>query len=237
MKFFSNPGVSVNITFNQPDDSGRIQIGNNYYEWFGCDGDPRDVFKSNCPSTQNLGSTSFTARPGDSISFQVQNHLRPNNGYGTWGAGRVIVTFGNLTVCYTKEYFDYYCNLNPVQYASFCGRQGYIPTSYGVCSPQTPAQPQPKLDVNWQDNNTKTLTLNLTQGQTKTASFVVKNVGDVGSRLKVDGCDPIPNDNKFLKNLKCPSGVEIPSEQAYNPPDLKLTLTNIINFFKQSFFE
>jgi len=233
MKFFSDPGVSVNITFNQPDDSGRIQIGNNYYEWFGCDEDPRDVSKSNCPSTLTRGSQTFTAMPGDSISFQVKNHLRPNNGYGTWGAGRVIVTFGNLTVCHTKEYFDYYCNLNPVQYASFCGRQGYIPTSYGVCSPQTPAQPQPRLDVNWEDNNAKTITLNLTQGQTKKVNFIVKNIGDSGSKLKVDKCEPISGNNFLsIPDSSCPKDQIIP---AYNSIDLKLALNNIINFFQKSF--
>ncbi|MGB9609157.1 MAG: hypothetical protein ACPL3E_02155, partial [Minisyncoccia bacterium] len=151
LKFFDP--IPVSVTFNQPDDSGQLQIGSNYVYWTGCNVPPTDVYNSSCPSKYFVGPTSFNAHPGDPVSFQITNHLRPNNGYGDWGGGNVNVTFGNLTVCYTQAYFDYLCGTG---YSSACNRSSYIPTAPGVCSPETPpAQPKPKLNVFWQNSGTQ----------------------------------------------------------------------------------
>jgi hypothetical protein len=216
LKFFDP--VPVRVSFNQPpDDSGMLRIGSNYVYWTGCNVPPTDVFNSNCPSNNFVGSTSFNARPGDSVSFQITNHLRPNNGFSIWGGGSVQVTFGNLTVCYTQTYFDFFCG-SP----GCSGRPNYIPTAPGVCSPES--QPKPKLDVIWQDTGTPNKTININQGdQIPSQTFVVRNIGERGSIMKVRCGEP---SQPWVSVSYCPSGIDIIASNI----DLKNSINNILSY-------
>lgn len=227
LKFFDP--ISINVNLPRPDDSSMLQIGSNYVYWTGCSSDPRNVFDPNCPSNNFVGSTNFNARPGDQISFKIDNHLRPNNGYGTWGSGETNITFGDssgsLTVCYTESYFNSLCASGN---SSACGRGSYIPTARGVCSP---IQPRPKLDTKWIDTGTKTINLNLTQGQSQDLNFNVSNIGEPGSRMKIKSCNSNQNQT-FILNLNCPTNIELIS---LLKSDFKLSFLNIFNFLKQGF--
>ncbi|MDW8279563.1 MAG: hypothetical protein RMK17_00090 [bacterium] len=195
LKFF-NP-INVNVNFNQPDDSGMLQIGSNYVYWTGCNAGPRDVFNANCPSKNFVGPTNFQVSPGASVSFKIENHLRPNNGYGIWGSGSVTVTFDNLTVCHTKSYFDYFCG-----FPGCSGRPNYIPTAAGVCSPES-TQLKPRLDAFWDYSGTQTLQTNLSKDDLISTSFVIKNIGVPGSKMKIDNCN-LSGGQGWLTISSCP---------------------------------
>lgn len=216
LKFF-NP-IPVNVTFNQPDDSGMLQIGSNYIYWTGCNTDPRDVYSSNCPSKNFVGPTNFNARPGDYISFKIENHLRPNNGYGDWGSGSAQITFGNLTVCYTSAYFDYITCGSP----GCSGRPNYIPTAPGVCSPET--KPKANLNVYWKDTGTPTKEITINFGENiPNQTFVIENNGELNSKLRINSCNPSVG---WISVLNCPIGVELSFD------DFKNSIISLISNLK-----
>jgi hypothetical protein len=196
LKFFNPVGISVSMP--QPDDSSMLQIGSNYVYWTGCNASPKDVYSSSCPSNNLVGATTFNANTGDSISFKVINHLRPNNGFGTWGGGSAQATFNNLTVCYTQAYFDSFCG------SSGCsGKPNYIPTALGVCSPES--KPKAQLKAYWSENNSQSITKTITQGQSIQIPFVVENIGDIGSIINNIQC--ILSDPSLGSISNCPSSL------------------------------
>lgn len=218
--------VPVSVFLPRPDDSSMVSVGSNYVYWTGCNADVRSVYDSSCPSSILMGPTTFNANVGDSISFKVENRLRPNNGYGVWGTGDVTLTFGNLTVCYTSAYFDYGCG-SP----GCSGRPNYIPTAPGVCSPET--SPSPKLDTVWENTGTQNIQIDLVQGQSKQENFIVRNIGEPGSKMTIpsDGCNPVSGMN-FITINNCPTNVVL---TAFEPIDIKFAFVNILEFLKNSF--
>jgi hypothetical protein len=201
-KFFAPVGVSVSLP--QADDSSEFRVGSNYVYWTGCYATFTDVKMNGCPASILMGSTSFNAYPGDSISFKVKNILRPNNGYGIWGSGSVTVTFNNLTVCYTQAYFDYFCG-SP----GCSGRPNYIPTAPGVCSPET--KPKAQLKAYWSENKSQSIEKTIKQGESVQIPFVVENIGDIGSIIDRIQC--ILSDISLGSIGNCPRSLKVENIQ------------------------
>ena len=198
LKFFDP--VRISVSMPKPDDSSTLQIGSNSVCWTGCNASVKDVYNSSClPENLNLvGATTFNANTGDSISFKVTNHLRPNNGSGTWGGGSVQVTFDNLTVCYTQAYFDYSCG-SP----GCSGRPNYIPIAPGVCAPET--KPKAQIKSYWSENNSQSIEKTVTQGQSVQIPFTVENIGDIGSVINNIQC--VLSETSLGSISNCPSSL------------------------------
>lgn len=115
------------------DDRVTINVGAVSYTTSGCTANVDAVYASGCPDQNFSGTPNPTVNPGDPVTMNVTNILRPNNGSGSWGAGGGSVYLNEVTRCYTATYINY---LN-----SFGGTQYQNVTSYhpgdtpGTCVP------------------------------------------------------------------------------------------------------
>jgi hypothetical protein len=196
-KFFGGPGslsVSRENSIMQVYFNGQATTIFDYCSSTG--GDPLVCICNKPQNTFNIESL----KAGDKIGFYVKSERDTMCNYTTNIRGTVDINLNRVTFCYKSSYFDYFCD-SPSPGCS--GKPNYIPTSDGVCSPET--KPKAKLNAYWKENNSQSIEKTITQGQSIQIPFIVENIGDIGS--VIDNIQCILSDPSLGSISNCPSSL------------------------------
>ena len=150
-----------------------------------------------CNKPQNTFNIQ-SLKVGDKIGFYVKSERDTMCNYTTNIRGTVNINLDRVTFCYKSSYFDYLCG-SP----GCSGRPNYIPTSDGVCSPET--KPKAKLNAYWKENNSQSIEKTITRGQSIQIPFIVENIGQIGSVINNIQC--ILSNTSLGSISNCPSSL------------------------------